>query len=209
MNDVADIPPETIVAKLREIASAIKAEGLTKLTIFGSRARGDARPDGDLDILVDTTGRRESPAFDLFKVMHLIEDVNRNFDTSVKAKAVEAAHFRADRRRSDRGVLKCRPLSKIGCTILSRPSLKLQRPHPELRVRILRPSAAFFARRLEGWPRVHALRPSFETHRFAMLLRIRSEEWWSASDTHRDALACSGGFREELNPPGCCEPAPP
>jgi predicted nucleotidyltransferase len=70
MSDVADIPLETIIAKLREMAPAIKAEGVTRLAIFGSRARGDAR----LDILVDTTGRGESPAFDLFKVMHLIED---------------------------------------------------------------------------------------------------------------------------------------
>jgi hypothetical protein len=30
------------------------------------------------------------------------------------------------------------------------------------------------ARRLEGWLRVRALRPSFETHRFAMLLRMRA-----------------------------------
>jgi hypothetical protein len=29
--------------------------------------------------------------------------------------------------------------------------------------------------RLEGWPRAHVLYPSFETHRFAMLLRMRSE----------------------------------
>jgi hypothetical protein len=31
------------------------------------------------------------------------------------------------------------------------------------------------ARRLEGWPRVRALGPSFETHRCAMLLRMRGE----------------------------------
>ena len=39
------------------------------------------------------------------------------------------------------------------------------RPHPE--------EPRVFARRLEGWPRVHGLHPSFETHRFAMLLRMR------------------------------------
>ncbi len=74
MNDVADIPVETIVGKLRELAPALKAEGVVKLAIFGSRARGDARPNSDLDVLLDTTGRDESPPFDMFKVLHLIED---------------------------------------------------------------------------------------------------------------------------------------
>jgi uncharacterized protein len=74
MNDIADITIEEIIAKIREIAPAIQAEGVTKLAIFGSRARGDARPDSDLDILIDTVAYGPSPAFDLFKVMHLIED---------------------------------------------------------------------------------------------------------------------------------------
>jgi predicted nucleotidyltransferase len=45
-----------------------------RLHIFGSRARGDARPDSDLDVLVETTSREETPRFDYFKVLHLIED---------------------------------------------------------------------------------------------------------------------------------------
>ena len=74
MSDVADITLEEIIAKLREIAPAIRAEGVTRLAVFGSRARGDARPDSDLDILVDTIPRAAEPVFDLFRVMHLIED---------------------------------------------------------------------------------------------------------------------------------------
>jgi predicted nucleotidyltransferase len=68
------MPLDTIVARLREIEPAIKALGVTRLAVFGSRARGDARPDSDLDLLVDSTKRGETPPFDLFKVQHLIED---------------------------------------------------------------------------------------------------------------------------------------
>lgn len=71
MNEVVEISLDAILAKLRELAPAIKAEGVTRLTVFGSRVRGDARPNSDLDILIETDPLRR---FDLFKVMHLIED---------------------------------------------------------------------------------------------------------------------------------------
>jgi hypothetical protein len=75
MAEVADIALDTIIAKLREIAPAIRAEGVTRLAVFGSRVRGDARLDSDLDILLEHAPRSsEGPFFDLFKIMHLIED---------------------------------------------------------------------------------------------------------------------------------------
>jgi predicted nucleotidyltransferase len=74
MTEVADIPLQALVGKLRELAPALRAAGVTSLYLFGSRARGDARPDSDLDVLVETTARGETPRFDYFKVLHLIED---------------------------------------------------------------------------------------------------------------------------------------
>jgi uncharacterized protein len=104
MNDIADIPLEALLGRLRELAPALKAEGVKKLALFGSRARGDARPDSDLDILVDTTSHGEKPPFDFFKVLHLIQN-STGLSAHLDAGAVETADCRAHRRRSDRGVL--------------------------------------------------------------------------------------------------------
>jgi uncharacterized protein len=73
MSDVADITLERILAELRGMAPALRAEGVIRLAVFGSPARGDARPDSDLDVLVDTGSRETSPPFDLYKVLRIIE----------------------------------------------------------------------------------------------------------------------------------------
>lgn len=75
MNEVTDIPLETILARLRELVPAIKAEGVTRQAVFGSRVRGDHRPDSNLDILIETLDRSSGQRpFNLFKVMNIIED---------------------------------------------------------------------------------------------------------------------------------------
>jgi predicted nucleotidyltransferase len=42
-----------ILAKLKENEAALRARGVRHAALFGSRARGDNRPDSDIDIMVE------------------------------------------------------------------------------------------------------------------------------------------------------------
>jgi len=44
---------DTIIARLRASETELRARGVAHAALFGSRARGDDRPDSDIDILVD------------------------------------------------------------------------------------------------------------------------------------------------------------
>jgi len=43
---------QDIIARLRENEATLKARGVTHAALFGSRARGDNRPDSDIDIMI-------------------------------------------------------------------------------------------------------------------------------------------------------------
>ncbi len=42
-----------IIARLRENEPALRARGVSHAALFGSRARGDDRPDSDIDIMIE------------------------------------------------------------------------------------------------------------------------------------------------------------
>ena len=44
---------QDIIARLRENEAALRARGVAHAALFGSRARGDARPDSDTDIMIE------------------------------------------------------------------------------------------------------------------------------------------------------------
>lgn len=64
-----------LIERLRNHAAAIRGLGVTALDLYGSRARGDNRPDSDLDVLIDYDHDRKFSVYDLMGVKHYTEDV--------------------------------------------------------------------------------------------------------------------------------------
>ncbi|RZM91387.1 nucleotidyltransferase [Bradyrhizobium genosp. SA-3] len=65
---------DEIIAAIRKNADAIKGKGVSKLAIFGSRARDDYRPDSDIDVLVEIRPDTSFSLLNLIDVEHIIED---------------------------------------------------------------------------------------------------------------------------------------
>ena len=64
---------ELIDKNRAEILQIAKANGATRVRVFGSFARGTAQPDSDVDILVDL--EPGSDLFDLIAIKHGLEDL--------------------------------------------------------------------------------------------------------------------------------------
>src|SRR5580700_5996764 len=55
---------EEIIARLRENEAALRQRGVAHAALFGSRARGDQRPDSDTDIMVEFDPAARITVFD-------------------------------------------------------------------------------------------------------------------------------------------------
>ncbi len=66
---------QDIIATLKENEAALKTRGVTHAALFGSRARGDNRPDSDIDIMIEIAPSRPMGVFEYTGIVQYIEDM--------------------------------------------------------------------------------------------------------------------------------------
>jgi predicted nucleotidyltransferase len=79
-----------LVDTLKKYDAALRANGVTSLYIFGSRARGAERPDSDLDLFIDYDPAARVP--NMFRLMQIEEDISRALGVPVTITTRNALH---------------------------------------------------------------------------------------------------------------------
>ncbi|MEX0851809.1 MAG: nucleotidyltransferase domain-containing protein [Bauldia sp.] len=69
-----DITRDQLVAELRALRPAFEGEGVAHMALFGSRARGENRPDSDVDLLVDIVPGRKFSLVEMAGIANTVED---------------------------------------------------------------------------------------------------------------------------------------
>lgn len=62
-----------IIARLKENEATLRAQGVAHAALFGSVARGDHRPDSDIDIMIELDPTARVTMFDYIDIKEYIE----------------------------------------------------------------------------------------------------------------------------------------
>jgi predicted nucleotidyltransferase len=69
-----DLSRDALLIRLKALRPAFVREGITRMWLVGSRARGDNRRDSDVDLMVEIDETRKFSLLDLIGVKHIVED---------------------------------------------------------------------------------------------------------------------------------------
>ena len=91
-----------LIEALLAYDGVLRENGATGLYLFGSRARGEERPDSDLDLFIDDDPRAKIPS--MFRLMQIEETISRSFGVPVTITTRDALHpLDEDEHRAGRG----------------------------------------------------------------------------------------------------------
>ncbi len=66
---------DDIIARLRQHEAALRARGVANAALFGSRARGDARPDSDTDNMIEIDPAARIGVWDYVGIKNFIAEL--------------------------------------------------------------------------------------------------------------------------------------
>ena len=66
---------EDVLQTLKQAEAALRAEGVTHAALFGSVARGDERPDSDIDIMVEIDPAARVSLIGYVGIVQMIEEL--------------------------------------------------------------------------------------------------------------------------------------
>lgn len=92
---MADEDLRPILAQLRAGLEAIYGDRLVQLVLYGSRARGDARPDSDIDVLVVLRGAVDSRE-EISRCSEFIAAISLKYDTVICPVHISDDRFRSE-----------------------------------------------------------------------------------------------------------------
>ena len=79
-----------LIEALRSYDAVLRENGATALYVFGSRARGDDRPDSDLDLFIDYDPKARIPS--MFRLMQIEETISSSLGVPVTITTRDALH---------------------------------------------------------------------------------------------------------------------
>ena len=89
---------DEIIRKLKENEAALRAQGVAHAALFGSRARGEDRPDSDIDIMVEIEPEAHVGVWGYTAIVHAIEDMFP-LPVDVSDRAAQKPHVRPSAER--------------------------------------------------------------------------------------------------------------
>ena len=78
------------------LAQFCQAHHIRRLSLFGSRLKGTARPDSDIDLLVEFEAAHTPTLFDVAAMEIELSDLNSGIKVDLRTPADLSRHFRAD-----------------------------------------------------------------------------------------------------------------
>ncbi len=94
--EMADIPSNSVLADLRRGLSEVLGGQFGNAYLFGSRARGDARPDSDFDVLVVVEGEFDYGEL-IRRTSRVVAGLSLKYDAVISRAFVSRERFERER----------------------------------------------------------------------------------------------------------------